>query len=71
MKTGAEIAVAATGSFGGYLRCESCGSERPLSRLDQAHYYANGWPRCCSYTMRWWTQRQINAGEVPTFGETP
>lgn len=53
--------------FGGFLRCEECGY-RPfvaLTDADTTHYLANGWPRHCGYTMRWWTQRQIDANEVP------
>lgn len=29
-----------------------------------ARVTGGGWPKCCGYTMRWWTQRQIDAGEV-------
>lgn len=49
--------------FGGYLRCETCGHRRVLG--DIGGKLARGWPKCCGYTMRWWTQRQIDAGEVP------
>lgn len=48
--------------LGGFLRCESCGYSQELGSV--SHCLATGWPRCCGYTMRWWTQRQINAGEV-------
>lgn len=65
MIDGAKIAAEATGHMGGYLACLTCGHERDLSALDQAGYYRNGWPRCCGQTMRWWTQRQIDAGEAP------
>jgi hypothetical protein len=53
---------AATQGFGGFLRCEMCGRRRNLGNI--ARHYRHGWPRCCGYTMRWWTQRQIDAGEV-------
>lgn len=49
--------------FGGFLRCEKCRADRELG--DVAGYLAHGWPKCCGYTMRWWTQRQIDAGEMP------
>ncbi len=51
--------------FGGFLRCETCRTVRTMGVGDAGRYTAKGWPRCCGYTMRWWTQRQINAGEVP------
>jgi hypothetical protein len=50
-------------SFGGFLRCEGCGNRKQLG--DVGRKLRDGWPRCCGYTMRWWTQRQIDAGEVP------
>jgi hypothetical protein len=50
--------------FGGYLRCETCGTTRPLG--DPSDRLRDGWPKCGNHgTMRWWTQRQIVAGEVP------
>lgn len=61
--SGAVIASNATAGFGGYLRCETCQRCQPLG--DASEHYAKGWPRCCGYTMRWWTQRQVDAGEVP------
>lgn len=48
--------------FGGFLRCETCGHKRVLG--DVGDKLAHGWPKHCGYTMRWWTQRQIDAGEV-------
>lgn len=48
--------------FGGFLQCLTCKSEQELG--DVAAKLANGWPKCCGYTMRWWTQGQIDAGEV-------
>ena len=49
-------------SFGGFLRCETCRARLPLG--DIGYKLANGWPKCCGYTMMWWTQRQVDAGEV-------
>ena len=28
------------------------------------------WPKCCGRTMHWWTQRQIDEGEMPVGGES-
>lgn len=50
--------------FGGFLRCEQCGHVW-TGALDTGRFIAHGWPKHCGYTMRWWTQRQIDAGEVP------
>lgn len=50
-----------TAQHGGYLRCETCG----LTVEVDAAYWRTGWPTCHGYTMRWWTRRQIDAGEVP------
>lgn len=44
--------------FGGLLRCTECGAERPLGNIGQK--LASGWPKCCGYTMRWVTQRQLD-----------
>lgn len=52
-------------AFGGYLRCEECGHTAPLGDPDARVFGGVGWPKHCGYTMRWWTQRQINDGEVP------
>lgn len=51
--------------LGGFLRCETCGYRSALDDRDIAAYLSLGWPKCCGYTMRWWTQRQIDANEVP------
>lgn len=51
--------------LGGFLRCETCGHRQELREHQMAGYLANGWPKCCGHTMRWWTQRQIDNGEVP------
>jgi len=51
--------------LGGFLRCETCRVTAPLGQARIGRYLTTGWPRCCGYTMRWWTQRQIDAGEVP------
>ena len=50
---------------GGFLRCETCGASRSLTAEKASRYMGAGWPKCCGLTMRWWTQRQIDAGEVP------
>lgn len=52
--------------FGGFLRCETCGTRQALGHV--GFKLAGGWPTCCGYTMRWWTQRQIDADEVPPCG---
>jgi hypothetical protein len=44
--------------FGGLLRCTKCDRERTLGSV--SHRLANGWPKCCGYTMRWMTQRQLD-----------
>ena len=49
-------------SFGGVLRCESCGDMKALGSVGAK--LRDGWPKCCGYTMRWWTQRQIDSGEM-------
>lgn len=51
----------ALSGFGGYVRCETCGRRGELG--DVPTYIASGWPKCCGYTMRWWTARQVEAGE--------
>lgn len=45
--------------FGGLLRCTECGREQPLG--DATSHLRTGWPMCCSYTMRWLTQRELDA----------
>lgn len=49
--------------FGGVLRCETCHFTVPLRNV--AAKLRDGWPRCCGTTMRWWTQRQLDSGEMP------
>jgi hypothetical protein len=48
------------GSFGGHLECLTCHHTEPLAA---SRYLLVGWPRCCGYTMRWWTARQVAAAE--------
>lgn len=59
--------------FGGILRCETCGHKKLLGNV--GNKLTNGWPKHCGYTMRWWTQRQIDAGDMPDLasgtGEDP
>lgn len=50
-----------TTGHGGLLRCETCGDRRRV----RATYWRTGWPKCCDQTMRWWTARQITAGDMP------
>lgn len=59
---------AALDPFDGFLRCEECGHERQMQKGDAGYYTSKGWPKHCGYSMRWWTQRQVDAGEVPEFG---
>jgi hypothetical protein len=56
--------TAALNGRGGFLRCETCGASAALGD-PAARVLGGGWPKHCGYTMRWWTQRQIDAGEVP------
>ncbi|HCS2945869.1 TPA: hypothetical protein OQU49_004493 [Shigella flexneri] len=49
---------------GGMLRCEACGKTQP----PRGEYMSTGWPKCHNLTMHWWTQRQIDAGEMPQPG---
>lgn len=46
--------------FGGLLRCRECGNERALGNVGDK--LANGWPKCCGYTMRWITRRELDEG---------
>lgn len=55
----------AASMLGGFLRCEECRAERPLTVPEAGSFMEGGWPKCCGYSMRWWTQRQIDAGEMP------
>lgn len=50
-------------AFGGFLQCGACGHREELG--DVGSRLRDGWPQCCGYTMTWWTQRQIDAGEAP------
>lgn len=49
--------------MGGFLRCSECGLRAKVG--DVGRRLREGWPKCCGYTMTWWTQRQIDAGEAP------
>jgi hypothetical protein len=47
--------------MGGALRCtKECGSGMKLSEERIAKYLRYGWPKCCGYTMRWVTQRELD-----------
>lgn len=51
--------------FGGFLRCEQCGHSAELGNPGRRVMGGEGgWPKHCGYTMQWWTQRQIDDGEV-------
>lgn len=50
--------------FGGYLRCETCQTRLELG--EPSEHLRHGWPTHCGQTMRWWTQRQVDAGEDAT-----
>lgn len=50
--------------FGGYLRCRTCGYSRDLGDPGE-RVTRTGWPKCCTHTMEWITQRQIDSGERP------
>jgi len=50
--------------FGGHLECESCGRVEPFGGI--AVKLAHGWPECCGYTMRWWTQKELVEREAAT-----
>jgi hypothetical protein len=53
--------------FGGVLRCTVCGHEKSLN--DIAGWLKGGWPRHCNYTMRWYTQRELDKKTgVPVHG---
>lgn len=43
--------------FGGILRCETCGHTRGLGNI--GNELQGGWPKCCGYTMRWVTDREM------------
>lgn len=47
-----------TVEHGGILRCMVCGSEQPV----ESRYWREGWPKCCGYTIRWITARQLRDG---------
>ena len=50
--------------FGGHLECEVCHRAAPLGDANQRLLGA-GWPKCCGYTMRWWTDRQLADRDDP------
>jgi hypothetical protein len=61
------IALDITEDGCGLMRCEVCGHKFQPGTSTIAEYLAHGWPRHCDKTMRWWTKRQIDAGEMPRF----
>jgi hypothetical protein len=64
-KTSESITAGIEDAHGGFLRCETCRHCQPIKPATGGSYFQQGWPTCCGYTMRWWTQRQVDAGEVP------
>lgn len=48
---------------GGILRCDTCGRWEPVG--DARVRLSTGWPRCHGHTMCWWTQSQLDAGDMP------
>lgn len=59
-----DVLAESVNGFGGILRCGTCGATAPLGNAGE-RLTRIGWPQCCGYTMTWWTQRQIDAGEMP------
>jgi hypothetical protein len=59
-----EAVGGALSGFGGYLRCRTCGHSQDLGDPG-ARVMGGGWPKCCTYTMEWITQAQIDRGERP------
>lgn len=45
-------------NMGGYLKCEICDKTKSLGNVENK--LCNGWDKCCGYTMRWITQKEIN-----------
>jgi hypothetical protein len=45
-------------NFGGHLECNTCGAVKPLGD-PKARVQGEGWPKCCGYTMTWWTARLL------------
>lgn len=48
---------------GGILRCTACTKTEPLG--DISLHLRLGWPRCCGLTMRWVTQKELDAEATP------
>ena len=44
--------------FGGHLECTKCGRVQDLGEITD--HLKTGWPKCCSLTMTWLTQRQLD-----------
>lgn len=47
--------------LGGVLRCNDCGEEWALTQEDIGRHLAHGWPKHCGRTMRWVTQKELDA----------
>ena len=48
--------------LGGVLRSNKCGHEQTMTADQIAAYLRRGWPEHCGHTMRWVTQRELDAG---------
>jgi hypothetical protein len=66
----ADDVIAATGGVG-LLRCTTCGTEQGLSSARIASYFRSGWPKHCTYTMRWVTERQLVEERAGIGGSQP
>lgn len=42
-----------------HLECTTCGTRRKVG--DVAGKLRSGWPTCCGYTMRLYTQREVES----------
>lgn len=63
-QTTEQITAGIEDAHGGFLRCETCRWVEPVKPSGGGSYFGTGWPKCCGHTMRWWTARQVAAGEV-------
>lgn len=52
--------AAATMPAPSHLRCMTCGRHKDLKRNDVAANLRTGWPKCCTYTMRLFTENDAD-----------
>lgn len=45
-----------------HLECMTCGRKKPVGSVGGR--LVNGWPKCCGYTMRLFTVREMEAKEA-------